>query len=254
MICSVYSDKKVWCSNPTELWTHIRAVSTIRTWANDSELQSDALPTELRPLMFNCAIVGIEPHITDFYSSTLSRAADFRLVNPDCTGRLQSPIYCDKPAFNLYGRVDLNHGPLPYQRSALNQLSYAHIWTIWLNCKFVTLLAAHLPETLYLSYKLFLHSYRTVGAEGFEPPKPKHLIYSQAKLTAVSMLPILECRAGFEPAWPIDYGSAGFADLWWLNQLTQRHIIWFQHVKELFKKKIPGYSFERPGILYHLIL
>jgi hypothetical protein len=43
--------------------------------------------------------VGIEPHITDFYSSTLSRAVDFRLVNPDCTGRLQSPIYCDKPAF-----------------------------------------------------------------------------------------------------------------------------------------------------------
>ena len=30
---------------------------------------------------------------------------------------------------------------------------------IWLNCKFITLLASHLPETLYLSYKSFPHSY-----------------------------------------------------------------------------------------------
>ena len=32
-------------------------------------------------------------------------------------------------------------------------------WMIWLNCKFITLLASHLPETLYLSYKSFPHSY-----------------------------------------------------------------------------------------------
>ena len=30
---------------------------------------------------------------------------------------------------------------------------------IWLNRKFITLLSTHLPETLYLSYKSFPHSY-----------------------------------------------------------------------------------------------
>lgn len=59
-------------------------------------------PYKLNLLVVICAFVGFEPHITDFYSSTLSRAADFRLVNPDCTGRLQSPIYCDKPAFIVF--------------------------------------------------------------------------------------------------------------------------------------------------------
>ncbi len=53
--------------------------------------------------MFNkyliCAFVGIEPiHIFNFYSYILSRAIYFRLVEPACTGRLQLPIYCDKPA------------------------------------------------------------------------------------------------------------------------------------------------------------
>ena len=90
--------------------------------------------------------------------------------------------------------MGLNHGPLPYQGSALNQLSYVHIWTIWLNCKFITLLAAHLPETLYLSCKLFLHSYRTVRAEGFEPPKPNGM-----RFTVSRNLPQFQCSQIWVP-------------------------------------------------------
>ena len=37
--------------------------------------------------------------ISNSYSYTLSRAVHFQLVKPACTGQLQSPIYCDKPAF-----------------------------------------------------------------------------------------------------------------------------------------------------------
>ena len=78
--------------------------------------------------------------------------------------------------------------------SRSNQLSYIRIWTIWLNCKFITLLSTHLPETLYLSYKLFLHSYRTVGAEGFEPPKP-----NGRRFTVSRNLPQFQCSQIWVP-------------------------------------------------------
>ena len=99
MIYSVYSDIKS-RALPTELWTLLRGGFRLgRTLLSFNQALS---PYKLN-LLNICAFVGIEPHITDFYSSTLSRAADFRLVNPDCTGRLQSPIYCDKLANSLLG-------------------------------------------------------------------------------------------------------------------------------------------------------
>lgn len=100
MIYSVYSDIKS-RALPTELWTLLRGGFRLgRTLLSFNQALS---PYKLNLLNIICAFVGIEPHITDFYSSTLSRAADFRLVNPDCTGRLQLPIYCDKLANSLLG-------------------------------------------------------------------------------------------------------------------------------------------------------
>ncbi len=60
--------------------------------------------------------------------------------------------------------------------------------TAWLNCKFITLLATHSLETLYLSYKLFPHSYCFGCLTGFEPAK-----YKCHKLAPSSTRPQTPC-------------------------------------------------------------
>lgn len=73
--------------------------------------------------------------------------------------------------FSIYfvGAPGIEPGSAESKSAAMNHYAIPQ-FLIWLNCKFITLLATHLPETLYLSYKLFPHSYQYARREGFEPP------------------------------------------------------------------------------------
>ena len=129
--------------------------------------------------------------ISNSYSYTLSRAVYFRLARPTCTGQLQSPIYCDKPAFILFCTPEETRTPiLRFRRPSCFIAPQGHI------CRWEKIRTSILQiQSLRYSTNYTTHPY--CGTYGFEPPVigSFSLFHPVSICTQLALSPIYFCRS-----------------------------------------------------------